>query len=594
MPAKDKFHDVVKNALIKEDWKITDDPLTLEYGKRKMFVDLGAEKLFSAEKEGRPQPPQIYLLNLDGGEAQPLTELSRGAAGFEWSPDGKSIAYYLGDTDGIRVISVNGGSPRKLGADLTVFGTLGGCWSPDGTIYAVLGWNGGIWRFSPAGMTAPELFTRTQAQTERAHLWPQVSPNGKLLLYTVWNGGSFDTARIVVESLATRERSFIYVGASSAKFAADDLIVFAQGGALLAAPFDANARTLKAPPQVVLGGVMMDPRDGGGQYALSKEGTLIYLAGSNLILPRRLVRVDRSGRVEPWSEHHFDFVQPALAGDGSRVAVALANSGELDISIMEKGRPLPLRLSKGGDDYEPAWSPDGRRVIWNSGREGDAQLYWRAADASDQESQLTRSPGLKHESTFAPNGRAVAYTSRSAGIHPPSDNAKGGSDDIWILPLEGNREAYPLVATPANEQLASFSPDGHWLAFMSDETGRSEIWIQPLKIDGALVRTAGPSQRVSTDGGREPHWSSDGRELFYREGQNFLVVASESKAAFQPSPPKRMFSGAFEGRWGVDADSQHFVMIERAPEYPRLRAFHYVEHWVEDVRRKLGMTRENP
>lgn len=120
------------------------------------------------------------------------------------------------------------------------------------------------------------------------------------------------------------------------------------------------------------------------------------------------------------------------------------------------------------------------------------------------------------------------------------------------------------------------------------------VWFQPLKIDGASVWTARPSQRISTDGGREPHWSSDGRELFYREGQNFLVVASESKAAFQPSPPTRMFSGAFEGRWGVDADSQHFVMIERAPEYPRLRSFHYVEHWGEDVRRKLGMTREIP
>ena len=118
--------------------------------------------------------------------------------------------------------------------------------------------------------------------------------------------------------------------------------------------------------------------------------------------------------------------------------------------------------------------------------------------------------------------------------------------------------------------------------------------VQPLKIDGASVRTAGPSQRISTDGGREPNGSSDSRELFCREGQNFLVVISESKAAFQPSPPKRMFSGAFEARWGVDADSEHFVLIERAPEYPRLRAFAYVEHWVEDVRRKLGMTRETP
>ena len=116
------------------------------------------------------------------------------------------------------------------------------------------------------------------------------------------------------------------------------------------------------------------------------EGTLIYLAGSHG-LPRRLVRVDRSGRVEPWSEHHFDFVQPALAGDGSRVAVALANSGELDGSIMEKGRPLPLRLSKGGDDYEPAWSPDGRRVIWNPGEKGTRSCIGGLPGASDQENQ---------------------------------------------------------------------------------------------------------------------------------------------------------------------------------------------------------------
>lgn len=429
-------------------------------------------------------------------------------------------------------------------------------------------------------------------------MWPDLSPDGKLLIYTVWNGGSFDTARIVVETLATRERRFIHVGASSAKFAGDDLIVFAQGGALLAAPFEASTLKLKAPPQAVLSGVMMDPRDGGGQYAFTKNGTLVYLPGTNLLLPRRVVRADRTGRVELWSEHSSDFIDLTLAVDGSRVALSQANSGELDIHVIERGRPLPLRLSTGGDDYRPAWSPDGRRVIWNSGRAGEVQLYWRAADASDQEERLTTGPGYKHQAAFAPNGQAVAFTAPSSLTTKPSDNpsgsAKAGSDDIWVLPLEGGRQPYPLVTTPANEQKAQFSPDGRWLAYVSDETGRLEVWIQPLKINGASVQTAGPSLRISTAGGGEPRWSSDSRELFYRDGQNFFVVASDSSTAFQLGAPKLMFRGAFDQRWSVEQDSQHFVLVERAPDYPWLRAFHYVEHWVQDVRRKLGMVEGTP
>ena len=540
----------------------------------------------------------LWFQSLSDPRATLLAQTESAIAPF-FSPDGKSIGYWFGDTGGIKVVSIAGGSPRKISDDLAAGGILGGCWSPEGgSIYAVPGWTSGVWKFSPTGMFPPERLRKTIPETERAHLWPDLSPDGKLLIYTVWNGGSFDAARIVVESMATGERSFIHVGASSAKFAGDDLIVFAQGGALLAAPFEASTRKLKAPPQAVLPGVMMDPRDGGGQYALTKDGTLVYLPGANLMLPRRVVRVDRTGRIEPWSEHTSDFVHPALSSDGFRMAIAQANSGELDIHVIERGRPLPLRLSLGGDDYEPTWSPDGRRVIWNSGREGEVQLYWRAADGSDQEERLTTQPGFKHESAFAPNGQAVAYTAPSSHTIKPSDNpsgsAKAGSDDIWILPLEGDRQPYPLMTTPANEQKAQFSPDGRWLAYASDETGRLEVWIQPLKINGASVQTAGPSLRISTAGGAEPRWSSDSRELFYREGQNFFAVASDSSTAFQPGSPKLMFRGAFDQRWSVEKDAQHFVLVERAPDYPRLHAFHYVEHWVQDVRRKLGMVERAP
>jgi Tol biopolymer transport system component len=382
---------------------------------------------FTSEDTNRIR--HLWVQSLADPRATLLAQSEDALAPF-FSPDGKSIAYYFEQSGDIKVVSIEGGTPRKISGEFAGGGTLGGCWSADGTIYAVYAWTAGIWKLSPTGMFPPEPFTKTIPQTERAHLWPNLSPDGKLLIYTVWNGGSFDTARIVVESLATRERGFIHVGASSAMFAGDDLIVFAQGGALLAAPFDAGTLRLKAQPQAVLAGVMMEPRDGGGQYALTRDGTLVYLPGANLMLPRRIVRVDRTGRVEPWSQQSSDFVQPTVAGDGLRVAIAQANSGELDIHVIERGHPLPLRLSLGGDDYEPAWSPDGRRVIWNSGREGEVQLYWRAVDGSDQEERLTTGPGMKHQSAFAPNGQAVAYTAPSGqATNPqvvPSGSANAG------------------------------------------------------------------------------------------------------------------------------------------------------------------------
>jgi dipeptidyl aminopeptidase/acylaminoacyl peptidase len=159
----------------------------------------------------------------------------------------------------------------------------------------------------------------------------------------------------------------------------------------------------------------------------------------------------------------------------------------------------------------------------------------------------------------------VAYTAPSGqATNPqevPSGSANAGSKDIWLLPMEGDRQPYSLVATRANEQQPQFSPDGRWLAYTSDETGPVEVWIQPLKINGATVQTAGPSLRISTGGGNEPRWSSDARELFYRDGQNFFVVTSESPAVFQPGSPKLMFRGAFDVRWGVDKDAQQEAAV---------------------------------
>jgi eukaryotic-like serine/threonine-protein kinase len=280
------------------------------------------------------------------------------------------------------------------------------------------------------------------------------------------------------------------------------------------------------------------------------------------------------------------------------VAMAVAAAGELDVYVVGRGHGLPLRISTGGDDFWPSWSADGKRVIWNSGRDGDPQLYWRAADASDEEERLTTGPGYKRRCSFAPNGQAVAFTAPAGFVSASRDgqaatNSLKGSDDIWVLPLSGDRVPYPLISTRYNEQESQFSPDGKMIAYQSDETGANEIWIQPIVIEGPLVRKAGTSRQVTLSGGQGPRWASSSRELFYRDTRSFYTVPSESVASFQPGAPRRMFDGEFEEGWEVEKDGPNFVMLQNGPGYPRLNAYRYVAHWVDDVRRRLG-TRARP
>jgi Tol biopolymer transport system component len=287
-----------------------------------------------------------------------------------------------------------------------------------------------------------------------------------------------------------------------------------------------------------------------------------------------LLRVDRTGSEEPLIENPRRFYRPRLSPNGQRLAVTIDQENNRDIWVYELAQGTQSRLTFGeANEFVPLWTPDGKRVIYTSERPL-FDLYWRVADGSTPEEVLLTSDYDKSPNSISPDGKVLAYI---------ENNADTGSD-IWLLPLEGESEPKLFLSTPFNERSATFSPNGRWLAYRSDESGQDEVYVRPYP---------GPEGKwsVSTDGGTEPVWSPDGRELFYRNGNRMMVVSVETEPLFTAGRPRLLFEGRFRSSMGYQAsanydvfpDGQSFVMVKDLQESET--RINVVLNWFEELKR---------
>jgi serine/threonine-protein kinase len=470
---------------------------------------------------------QLYVRHVDHLNAAVLAGAENAEYPF-FSPDGRWIAFFA---DGkLKKISVTGGAAVTLCDAPT---GRGGSWAEDGTIVLqpnVTGMGRGLMRVSEAGGT-PQTLTTLQAG-EANQRWPQVLPGGKAVLYTAASSaGNYGDANISVQAPPAGTHKILvrggyfgrYVpsGPGSPERAAREggHLLYLHDGTLFAAPFDVDRLELTGQAVPVLEQVATNTTTGAADVAVSSAGTLVYLTGSINTSALPITWLSRDGKTALLRATPSQWSNVRFSPDGRRLAVDLPGPPQNDVWAYDWERDAPSRLTvDSGNHSHPLWAPDGRRVVFRSITANAVafNLYWLQADGSGGPERLTTSSNLQFPGSWHPSGKFLAF----------SENSSQTNFDVMILPMDGDDASgwkpgkpFPFVNSPFSELDPAFSPDGRWIAYQSNETGRPEILVRPFPGPGGRWQ-------VSTDGGSLATWSRTRNELFFLSPDQHIVVAT--------------------------------------------------------------------
>lgn len=431
-----------------------------------------------------------------------------------------------------------------------------------------------------------------ETRGERTHRWPQALPGAEAVLFTVGtfsNPDSYDDSRIEAVVLATGERRVLLTGARMARYVpASGHLLFARGSTVHAVRFDPRTLSTQGEPVALLRDVDGDSITGASHFACAEDGTFVYVPGSSQASLRKLAWVSRDGTAEDVAVPPALYNDVRIAPDGQRFAVALGTSGLADIWVYELARKSFTRLTFDGHSATPEWSADNRTV------------YFATVDASGLRTTFQRKPAdgsREAEAVGRVEGRAylggLEEGARSAIIDLYGDGATRSDAGIYRFPLDPasqSQKASPIVDTPGIEFGARLSPDRRWLAFHSSVTGANEVYVRDLAGTGA-------QWQVTTTGGEEPNWSSDGRELFYRADRRLMVVPVETRGRFTAGPATLLLDGIYNLRsetgisFDVSPRGDRFLMIRPAEEGARTARLRVVLNVFDELARAMKADR---
>jgi serine/threonine-protein kinase len=538
-------------------------------------------------RAGNPRVSQTagwYLR--ERGKLEPtLIRGTEGVGGAFFSPDGQSIAFFSNlDGPALKRVSVHGGPTQMICA---LDGQLrGASWGADNNIVFATVSSKGLRRVPAAG-GEPAVLTKVDASSgETDHWWPEVLPGGQGVLFTSWNSTP-ERSRISVLSLANGQVTTLVSGGTQPRVAPSGHVVFAAGGVLRAVRFDSARLAVVGNPVPVVEGVGMTAF-GGAHYGIAADGALVYASGQGVesINPRTLVWVDRGGRQEAINIPPRAYAYARLSPEGTRIALD-ARDQENDIWVFDLRRESLQRLTRDpGFNRLPVWNADGTRIAFTAERDGVESIHWQAADASGTPERLSIGSTAQGPSSFSNDGKHLVFITPLNG--PP---------DIGVLSLEGERREEMLFNTPFNENNATVSPDGRWLAYESNESGKNEVYLSPFPD---VHRS---KQVVSNNGGTRPVWSKDkdGRELFYYVAPDTIMAVPVT-----PGPnltlgkPVEVVKGPYAAavyagvHYDVSPDGKRFLLLKDvgtpSGDKPAQSELRIVINWVEELKRLLPAT----
>jgi serine/threonine-protein kinase len=527
----------------------------------------------------------IYERALSGLELRRIAGTAGGSQPT-FAPDGRSIAFFADRKlkrvpragGAVEVLAELGGNPR------------GASWGEDGMIVVAPQQTAGLFRVPATGGTLQPLTRLDESADEASHRWPQVLPGGTHVLYTVAvEDGTYDEARVEVVSLGTGERKRVLEGGAHARYVPSGHLVFVRGGRLLAVPFDARHLQTRGVPQVVVEGVRYDPQNGGSHFAVSGTGGLVYAPAAPVSSEHPLSFVDRAFGITRVGETPRAYREQSLSPDGRRVAVVIGGASDSDLWVVDVASGTHSRLTFGQRPHRPTWTPDGNGITVGVRRAAGWALVTVRRDGSGAPTSLLETTHRAYPNAWSPDGRTLVYQERRPGT---------GWDlmavDVGAAGLPGPPRV--LVATPFQEQSASLSRDGRFLAYESDELDSVfEVYVRPTQGDGPQVRASTTGARWPRFGltGRLYYWSSSGgglKRVDYRADADRFVpervqsVWPGSEDQVADLARRVLVLGAYAG-YDVDPATERFLMLERAasPEAPYRRPV-VVLNWWDDLR----------
>ncbi len=499
----------------------------------------------------------LNLRALDSLEARLIPGTSGGLSPF-LSPDGKTIGF-AGASGRLERVAINGGSPVAV-ADWEGV-PLGASWERDGSI--LYGQTSGIYRVKPGG--TPTLVIPV-AGDERFY-GPELLPDGDTVLFSATPNGTWRESQIVAQSLSSGRRTVVVERGGDAHYVASGYLTYVSGNELFTVRFDSKTLQTSSDPARVgvrLSSAGVSPAS---NYGVAQNGTLVYVPVVELLTTGTAgpVWIDREGHEERLEA--CPCTQGSISPDGTRVAFTAPVEGTAAIVVWSLAEHALLRLSfEPGLQYAPVWTRDGARIAYGSPQ----GIFWRRADGTGSAELLLLGNGL-NTSAWTPDGKLI-FT-------------EGGSSngDIALLSVNGERTRQPLIATKYDEGRAALSPDGHWLAYQSNESGRYEVYVRPFPdVDSG-------KWTVSTSGGEDPRWSRDGRTLFFVSGQKLLSAEVATDPTFSSRPPQKAFDlvdyqpTGIPFPFDVSPDGKR-VLLDRPTR--RKADIVVVQNWLADVEQR--------
>ena len=450
-------------------------------------------------------------------------------------------------------------------------------WDSDGTIVYTPTTLGGVFRIAPAGGT-PVQITTPKPGAERTHRWPQELPGGAAVIYTVGsfaNPDNYDDAVIEAQMVGTGERRTLLAGAAMARYVPTGHLLFARGMSLFIVPFDAGKVEVTGSPSALVQELGVDATTGAAHVAVSRSGTLVYIASGTDASALRLIEVDQAGGSQPLQLPPGSYSEPAISPDGQQLAVSVVAGGGRDIWVHHRQRKTFTRLTFEEQNVSPVWSRDGSMIYYvrmdAAGR--TTAIHRRPSDGSRDAEQIVALPERAYLSYLAPDERSAVIELVTPGP---------ARSDIHQIALAKGAKPVPLLATRFNEFAARLSPDGRWMAYVSNESSRPQIYVRPATGGGGRWQ-------VSNTVGEEPKWSPDGRQLYYRSGNVLMGASVGAGPTFEASPPRQLMSGIYNLRnesgisYDVDPKTGRFVMIRPGEDAVEAYSLRVVVNWTREL-----------
>ena len=526
--------------------------------------------------------PQITLRSLDQLVGLPLRGTEGGSGPF-LSPDGQWVGFLDAAGRTLRRVSILGGPPIEVTESTRRI--FGASWGADDRI--VFGTRGaGLFRVSVDGSETEELSTLDTEQRETGHLWPFVIPRANAVLFvsdTTQATFALTNGQLAALDLGTGTVKRLGLAGVSPRYVSTGHLVYAvEDGSVMAVPFDLRALEVVGNPVPVVEGVVMKG-SGAANFSISDNGRLVYVLGEGGFgVQRTLVWVDRDGQEEAISARAQEYVYPRVSPDGTKITLDVRDQAN-DVWVWDIASETLDRLTTAPEnDQYGIWTPNGDRIVFSSARNDGFNVYWKAADGTGAAERRTEGDAVQFVNAVTPDGtRAIVRT-----------RVLGRENDLTVVTLTGERSTETLLSTEFDETNAALSPDGEWVAYQSDESGRFEVYVRPFPDADAGKTT------ISAAGGTAPVWSRDGSELFYWEEDRLVAVPVSTSPSFSRGTPVVLFettnflggAGAAPGRTYDVAPDGRFVMVKTAGdavEQTQAPQITVVLDWFEELKARV-------